>query len=155
MWKIVTGGEDYIINKFSDILLERPLSSSKRLPKKITFITPEELHQMFPNIDIYDWETAGAKKFGAMFIIGMGWPMAGGSPAKKFRAIDYDDWNLNGDTIVLHSLIEYHHKLMSMGIRVDRGDLLAQLDLSFNSTRLSLKEINLSATVVGWAFLAS
>lgn len=145
IWKIVTDAEDYILEMFPDILLVGHPSSDKMLPKEIKFITSEELHQMFPDLDVHGRESAGVKKFGAMFIIGMGWPMADGSPAEEVRAPGYDDWNLNGDIMTLHPLTEYRHELMSTGIRVDKDALLAQLE---HRGRLHEKDLDFNKALI-------
>lgn len=100
MWKIITDCEDYVLEKYPDIILEGHPTATKRLPKEITFVTSEELHAMFPTLDVHGRETAAVKRFGAIFIIGMGWPMKDGSPAEEVRSPGYDDWHLNGDIIV-------------------------------------------------------
>ena len=45
------------------------------LPDEIHFITAEELHAAWPDEDVHGREDAGVRKWGAIFIIGMGWPM--------------------------------------------------------------------------------
>jgi aspartate--ammonia ligase len=55
---------------------------------------------MFPTLGVHERETAAVKWFGAIFIIGMGWPIAAGTPAEEVRSPGYDDWRLNGDIIV-------------------------------------------------------
>ena len=59
--------------------------------------------------------------------IGMGWPMKDGTAPEEVRAPGYDDWNLNGDILVMHPLTGYRHELSSMGIRVDANLIVAQL----------------------------
>ncbi len=129
IWKIVKDAEEYVIDKYrSQVLLEGHPTSSWRLPKEITFLTSDELHMMFPGMDVHERETAAVKKFKAIFIIGMGWPLKDGSPPEEVRSPGYDDWNLNGDIMVYHPITEYRHELSSMGIRVDRDSLLKQLE---------------------------
>jgi aspartate--ammonia ligase len=128
IWKIITDCEDYILEKYPDIILEGHPTASWRLPKEITFITSEELHAQYPDLDVHGRENAIVNKHGAVFIIGMGWPMADGSDPEEVRSPGYDDWNLNGDIIVKHPLTGYRHEISSMGIRVDRESLLAQLE---------------------------
>jgi aspartate--ammonia ligase len=127
LWKIVTDAEDYILNKYPQILLEGHPTSAVNLPKEITFVTSEELHAMYPDMNVHERESAAVNKFGAVFIIGMGWPLNDGSPPQEVRSPGYDDWNLNGDIIVRHPLTEYRHELSSMGIRVDGESLVKQL----------------------------
>jgi len=120
IWKIITDCEDYILEKYPQILLEGHPTSEWRLPKEITFVTSEELHQKWPDKDPHGRENAAVNVYGAIFIIGMGWPMNDGSAAEEVRSPGYDDWHLNGDIIVKHPLTEYRHEISSMGIRVDK-----------------------------------
>lgn len=128
LYKIITDAEDMILEQYPQILLPGHPTSEWRLPKEITFITSQELHDEYPNLDVHGREDAAVKKNGAIFIIGMGWPMSDGSNAEEVRSPGYDDWNLNGDIIVKHPLTEYRHELSSMGIRVDKESLLLQLE---------------------------
>jgi len=127
LWNIIADCEDYILTKYPQIVLQGHPTALYRLPKDVTFITSEELHMMYPNLDVHDRESAIVDKYGAVFIMGMGWPMADGSAAEEVRSPGYDDWNLNGDIIVKHPLTEYRHELSSMGIRVNKDSLLSQL----------------------------
>lgn len=103
IWKIVTDAEDYILREYPDILLPGHPTSDIRLPKEITFLTSEELHAKYPKMDVHERETAAVREYGAIFIIGMGWPMKDGSAPEEVRAPAYDDWNMNGDIMVLVS----------------------------------------------------
>lgn len=127
IWKIVVDAEDYILNKYPLILKLGHPTATYRLPRELTFITSQELHDMFPNEDVHGRENAGVRKFGAMFIIGMGWPMQDNSPPEEVRSPTYDDWTLNGDIMVLNPITGYRHELSSMGIRVDKDAMLKQL----------------------------
>jgi aspartate--ammonia ligase len=107
------------------------------LPEKITFIHSEELLKMYPDKDPIERENLAAKKFGAIFIIGIGAELSDGKPHDG-RAADYDDWitknedgynGLNGDIIVWDPVIEKSLELSSMGIRVNKQSLLKQLEL--------------------------
>lgn len=100
IWKIVTDAEDYVLEKYPKVLLEGHPTSFWRLPKEITFVTSQELHDMWPGATPHERENAAVKKYGAIFIIGMGWPMSDGSDPEEVRSPGYDDWNLNGDIIV-------------------------------------------------------
>jgi asparagine synthetase A len=95
LWKIITDAEDYILEKYPSILLPEHPTLTWRLPKEITFVTAQELHDEFPNYDIYGRENKAVEKYDAIFICGMGWPMTDGSPAEEQRSPSYDDWNLN------------------------------------------------------------
>ena len=106
------------------------------LPDEITFIHSEELLQMYPGLSPKDRETEAAKKYGAIFIIGIGNELSNGKPHDG-RAPDYDDWitknsdgyyGLNGDIILWNQVLECPFELSSMGIRVDKDSLLKQLE---------------------------
>lgn len=43
------------------------------------------------------------------------------------RAPDYDDWELNGDLLIYYPLLNRAVEISSMGIRVNKQSLLAQL----------------------------
>eukprot|EP00529_Nitzschia_sp_RCC80_P018814 CAMPEP_0113471376 /NCGR_PEP_ID=MMETSP0014_2-20120614/16943_1 /TAXON_ID=2857 /ORGANISM="Nitzschia sp." /LENGTH=514 /DNA_ID=CAMNT_0000364003 /DNA_START=296 /DNA_END=1840 /DNA_ORIENTATION=- /assembly_acc=CAM_ASM_000159 len=136
LYSIIVDTETMILQKYPDILPPEDESDpwrldapSWRLPRKIHFTTSEELHADFPLMDdVHERETAACRKYGAIFICGMGWPLQDGSPPEEVRSPSYDDWNLNGDIIVYHPLTEYRHELSSMGIRVDADSLKAQLE---------------------------
>ncbi|MGL6021621.1 MAG: hypothetical protein ACRC0A_00725, partial [Chitinophagaceae bacterium] len=46
------------------------------------------------------------------------------------RSPDYDDWELNGDILLYHPILEGCVELSSMGIRVDNKALETQLKLA-------------------------
>lgn len=107
------------------------------LPEEITFIHSEDLLKQYPDLEPQDREREAAKRYGAVFIIGIGAPLEDGRPHSQ-RAPDYDDWStetwpgyhgLNGDIIVWDNVRKDSLELSSMGIRVDRTALLRQLDI--------------------------
>jgi len=53
IWKIITDAEDYILEKYPQILLQGHPTSTIRLPKEITFLTSQELHEMYPDLDVH------------------------------------------------------------------------------------------------------
>ena len=95
IWKIITDAEDYILAKYPEILLPGHPTVNFRLPKEIKFVTAQQLHDEFPDASIHERENAAVEKYGAIFILGMGWPMSDGSPAEEQRSPSYDDWDLN------------------------------------------------------------
>ena len=99
------------------------------LPKDIFFITSEELAEMYPGYTSKEREDKIARLKGAVFILGIGHEMSNGE-RHDGRAPDYDDWNLNGDIIVWYPLLNRALELSSMGIRVDKEALEAQLKIS-------------------------
>jgi len=116
------------------------------LPDTITFIHSEDLQKEYPHFTPRQREEAAARKFGAIFIIGIGASLADGI-RHDGRAPDYDDWTtetlkgykgLNGDIIVWNPVLQRAFELSSMGIRVDREALLRQLDLTGTQERKHL-----------------
>lgn len=117
-----------------------------RLPETITFIHSEDLLNMYPHLTPKQREDEAAKKYGAIFIIGIGAVLSNGQ-VHDGRAPDYDDWStetrsgyrgLNGDIIVWNDILQCGFEISSMGIRVDREALLRQLDLAGTQERKNL-----------------
>ncbi len=116
------------------------------LPDKIQFIHSEELLEMYPNLSAKEREDEICRKYGAVFIIGIGGKLANGEPHDG-RAPDYDDWStvaedgrkgLNGDILIWYPVLERSLELSSMGVRVDAESLLRQLEMSGKSERSKL-----------------
>lgn len=116
------------------------------LPEDIMFIESENLIQMFPGEDAKHREKLAAKRFGAVFIMGIGHTLSDGKP-HDLRAPDYDDWStvnddgffgLNGDIIIWDHVRQDSLEISSMGIRVDRDALLRQLDIRGVNSRADL-----------------
>ena len=96
------------------------------LPKDITFISSKELEKEYPDLDRKEREKAATKKYGAIFLYKIGWPLKDGK-AHDGRAADYDDWNLNGDILLWYDVLSIPLEISSMGIRVDEISLPKQL----------------------------
>lgn len=123
-----------------------PLLPEPFLPTHIHFVHSEELEQMYPNLTPKEREDAIAKQYGAVFIIGIGYPLKNGLPHDG-RATDYDDWitetengyhGLNGDIIVYYPILEQAVELSSMGIRVSPSSLKLQLQMRGEMRKASL-----------------
>lgn len=116
------------------------------LPEKIHFIHAEELRRLYPDLSSKEREHQIAKKYGAVFIIGIGAELSNGEKHDG-RAPDYDDWSsvgeqglpgLNGDILLWNPILNMAVEISSMGIRVDKEALLRQLDLTGQTERLQL-----------------
>ena len=116
------------------------------LPPEITFIHAEELRQLYPNFSPKEREAKIAKKYKAVFIIGIGGALGDGEKHDG-RAPDYDDWTtlgenglagLNGDIVLWNPILELPFEISSMGIRVDKAALLRQLEITGQQDRLQL-----------------
>lgn len=105
---------------------EKKWGFAYHLPKKIHFISSEDLLQTYPGKTSKEREALICKKYRAVFIYQIGWPLSDGKPHDD-RAADYDDWNLNGDILVQDDVIDGPLELSSMGIRVDDKSLMQQL----------------------------
>lgn len=117
------------------------------LPENITFIHTSELLEMYPDKTSKEREFEAAKKYGAIFVIGIGGIMADGKKHDG-RAPDYDDWStigenglqgLNGDIVLWNPVLNNAFEISSMGIRVDKAALLRQLELENCLERTSLE----------------
>ncbi|MBQ6760881.1 MAG: aspartate--ammonia ligase [Prevotella sp.] len=116
------------------------------LPREIHFIHSEELLKMYPGMTAKEREDAICKKYGAVFIMGIGGKLSDGEKHDG-RAPDYDDWTtpnsdgflgLNGDILIWYPVLDRSIELSSMGIRVDKEALLRQLALEGQEQRAEL-----------------
>lgn len=98
------------------------------LPEEISFITTEELLNLYPDLSPSERENAYLKEKKAAFILNIGGALSNGKP-HDLRAPDYDDWSLNGDIFIWYPVLNRAVELSSMGIRVNEISLKNQLDL--------------------------
>ena len=96
------------------------------LPREIAFVTTEELVEAYPDLTPKEREYRAARKHGAVFLMQVGKMLSDGQ-RHDGRAPDYDDWEMNGDILVYYPPLDIALELSSMGIRVDRESLDAQL----------------------------
>lgn len=106
------------------------------LPEEITFITSQQLEDLYPNLSPKERELEIVREKKAVFIMEIGSNLKSGSPHDN-RSPDYDDWKLNGDIIVYNPVLDDALELSSMGIRVSPKSLQEQLEISGNLDRLS------------------
>ncbi len=116
------------------------------LPEEIRFMHSEELEEKYPDLTPQEREREAAREYGAVFIIGIGYPLKNGVP-HSLRAPDYDDWStetaggyhgLNGDIIVYDRVRGDSLELSSMGVRVNREALIRQLEMKNLNERKEL-----------------
>jgi len=138
IYEVIKRTEKYIAQQYSVI---QPI-----LADEITFIHTEELLEQFPDLSPVEREKAICKKYGSVFLIGIGGKLQNGQPHDG-RAPDYDDWStptergyhgLNGDILVYYPLLDVAYELSSMGIRVDPAALERQLLLTNTLERKKL-----------------
>ncbi|NLK88285.1 MAG: aspartate--ammonia ligase [Clostridiaceae bacterium] len=107
------------------------------LPDEISFITSQELEDMYPELDPKGREDMITKQKKAVFIMKIGAPLNSGIKHDG-RAPDYDDWELNGDILFWYPVLEHAFEVSSMGIRVDEDSLVKQLKMAGCEERLEL-----------------
>ena len=116
------------------------------LPKKIHFMHSEELLQEYPGLSPKEREYAACKKYGAVFLRGIGGKLSDGT-IHDTRSSDYDDWStltpdglagLNGDILIYNPVLDSAFEISSMGIRVNPESLARQLEMSGNTERSRL-----------------
>ena len=105
------------------------------LPKKIFFITSQDLEDMYPDKTPKMREELIVKDKKAVFIIGIGDKLKSGQ-VHDLRSPDYDDWSLDGDLLIYDKKLDKAVELSSMGIRVDEKSLLSQLEKADCLSRL-------------------
>ena len=92
----------------------------------MTFVTTQELEDIYPDFTPKQRENAYAKEHGTICIMQIGGKLKSGKPHDG-RAPDYDDWALNCDILFWHKPLNCALELSSMGIRVDADALRRQL----------------------------
>jgi aspartate--ammonia ligase len=145
IWKVLVGAERHVQEMFPKLRTER----YPDLPEELAFIHAEEILERYPDLPRKQRETAILQEYPAIFIYGIGWPLADGYP-HEMRAADYDDWvtetasadgrtmhGLNGDILVWNHVTRRRHELTSMGIRVTKDTLVEQLEMSEQTNLLT------------------
>ena len=103
--------------------------------EKITFVTTQELEDVYPDKTPKERETAFVREHGSAFIMQIGGKLKSGKKHDG-RAPDYDDWSLNGDIVLYYPVLDCAFEVSSMGIRVDEKSLVAQLEAEGCTERL-------------------
>ena len=108
-----------------------------KFERKVSFVTAQELEDMYPDYPSKQRENAYLKEHKTAFIIGIGGALRSGKPHDG-RAPDYDDWSLNGDILFWCDWLNCAVELSSMGIRVDPETLDKQLTIAHCDDRREL-----------------
>ena len=98
---------------------------SVQLSREVSFVTAQELEDLYPALNGKARENAYVKEHPTTFIIGIGDKLKSGFPHDG-RAPDYDDWTLNGDLMFWDDTLQQAVELSSMGIRVDADAMRRQ-----------------------------
>ena len=108
------------------------------LERDVTFVTSQELEDMYPDLKTgSEREKAFVKEHHTAFIMQIGGKLRSGN-RHDGRAPDYDDWQLNGDLFFWDDVLGRALEISSMGIRVDPESLDRQLTISGCDDRRAL-----------------
>jgi len=108
-----------------------------KLSRNVSFITTQELEDLYPELTGDQRENAYVKEHPTACIIGIGGKLKSGKPHGN-RAPDYDDWDLNCDIFFWDEVLGRALEISSMGIRVDAQSLDRQLSLAGCDDRRAL-----------------
>ena len=109
-----------------------------KLERDVTFITSQELEDLYPDLKTgSEREKAFVKEHHTAFIMQIGGKLRSGN-RHDGRAPDYDDWQLNGDLFFWDDVLGRALEISSMGIRVDAESLDRQLTIAGCDDRRSL-----------------
>ena len=100
-----------------------------KLTREVTFITTQELEDLYPDLSPNQRETEITKEHRTVFLMQIGCKLKSGN-CHDGRSPDYDDWSLNGDILMWSDVLGRALEISSMGIRVDEVSLDRQLTLS-------------------------
>ena len=103
----------------------------------VTFVTSQELEDLYPTLAPKERENAFVQANGTTFLMQIGAALKSGQPHDS-RAPDYDDWALNGDLLFWNDPLQCSYELSSMGIRVSPESMDRQLTLAGCDDRRSL-----------------
>ena len=107
------------------------------LTRTVSFITSQELEDLYPDLTSKERENAYLKANKTAFIMQIGDKLKSGKPHDN-RAPDYDDWTLNGDILFWSDILDCAVEISSMGIRVDEKSLSEQLEKANANERRKL-----------------
>ncbi len=99
------------------------------LCREVSFITTQELEDLYPELDGSARENAYVREHPTACILQIGGKLRSGKPHGG-RAPDYDDWSLNCDIFFWNPVLERALEISSMGIRVDADAMDRQLTIS-------------------------
>ena len=125
------------ICKTHDRLLVRYPQLKTKFDPEVSFITTQDLEDMYPDLDDKGREDAYVKEHRTACIMQIGGKLRSGKPHSG-RAPDYDDWQLNCDIFFWNDVLGHALEISSMGIRVDEEAMDRQLSISGCDNRRQL-----------------
>ena len=105
--------------------------------EEITFVTAQQLEDLYPGLTPKERENAFVREHGTTFLSQIGGALRSGRPHDG-RAPDYDDWTLNGDILFWNDTLGCSYEVSSMGIRVSPESLDRQLSIAGCDNRRAL-----------------
>ncbi|MBE6631713.1 MAG: aspartate--ammonia ligase [Ruminococcaceae bacterium] len=120
-----------------DVIKESFPQIDIKIERKVSFVTTQELEDLYPDLSTKERENAYLKEHKTAFIMQIGDVLKSGKKHDG-RAPDYDDWKLNGDIMFWDELLGCALEISSMGIRVDPKSLDEQLNKANANDRREL-----------------
>jgi len=118
-----------------DVIMEQFPKLGGKLERNVSFVTTQELEDMYPTLTSKQREDEYLKEHKTAFVMQIGDLLKSGVKHDG-RSPDYDDWSLNGDIVFWNDILGRAFEVSSMGIRVDSKTLDEQLNkASCNSRR--------------------
>ena len=121
------------VQSIVDVICDASQALKKAFPqikvdlcRQVSFITSQELEDLYPECTPEEREYLYAKEHKTIFVMQIGDKLRSGKSHGN-RAPDYDDWTLNGDIIFWNELLGIAFEISSMGIRVDPAAMDRQL----------------------------
>ena len=108
-----------------------------QLSREVSFVTTQELEDLYPELDGNAREIAYVRDHHTACIMQIGGKLRSGKPHGG-RAPDYDDWQLNCDIFFWDETLQRALEISSMGIRVDAEAMDRQLNLAGCNDRREL-----------------
>ena len=121
----------------ADVLKCRYPQLNVDLCREVTFVTSQELEDLYPDKTGKERENLFLKEHKTVFIMQIGGALRSGKPHDG-RAPDYDDWTLNGDIMFWNERLDCAFEISSMGIRVDEAAMDRQLSIAGADARREL-----------------
>ena len=116
---------DALCKTLDEVKAAHPAISCE-IEREVTFVTTQELLDMYPDKTAKERENLFTKEHKTVFIMQIGDVLSSGEKHDG-RAPDYDDWSLNGDILIWNDVLGEALEISSMGIRVDEAALAEQL----------------------------
>ena len=79
IWKVIKGADTFVRTEFPKL----NKTKNPPLPDELMFLHAEEILDMYPDLPRKARETAILQKYPAVFILGIGWPLEDGYPARN------------------------------------------------------------------------